>query len=216
MLQQCEMCPETYSCKSEFIKHVKSHHTVQFTCDVCHKSFASEKSFKNHKMLHDGVRPFKCEMCPRTYITKNRLNKHVKTHTERFTCDICNKSFKSNHWLKHHKMLHTGSGGQFLNQELMEESFDDDVLMKQEIMKDQDGFYLHQNFDNTANENINNTEDEELSHFKRFIKEELKEEENGANENCDDSEAETDSQDSQMIDCGQFLNQELKEEDAKF
>ena len=63
---ECKMCPKICITKAELDKHIIKDHTVQYSCDVCNKSFGCNKYLKRHKMYHTDLRAFQCEMCPKT------------------------------------------------------------------------------------------------------------------------------------------------------
>ena len=54
-----------------------------FTCSICGKQFASEKSLKQHRTWkHSESGPFICPICAETFPSKSTLNRHTgKKHT---------------------------------------------------------------------------------------------------------------------------------------
>ena len=54
-----------------------------FTCSICGKQFASEKSLKQHRTWkHSESGPFNCPICAETFPSKSTLNRHTgKKHT---------------------------------------------------------------------------------------------------------------------------------------
>ncbi|KAJ4425526.1 hypothetical protein ANN_27720, partial [Periplaneta americana] len=53
-------------------------------------SFADSGNLKYHKLLHRDERPFKCEVCGKSFIASWSLKKHKRLHTDErpFKCEI--------------------------------------------------------------------------------------------------------------------------------
>ncbi|KAG0725829.1 Zinc finger protein 208 [Chionoecetes opilio] len=81
-----------------------------FKCDVCHKSFAKKQYLTKHKYRHREVKPHACDVCHKRFAQKFEVAVHKIKHTgERpYQCDVCGKPFRSKVNLLHHKMRHTG------------------------------------------------------------------------------------------------------------
>ena len=91
--------------------HLKTqHHPHRFTCNVCGKSFVTEKSHLMHrKVVHcPDEADFICNMegCGSRFVAKSDLNNHIKnTHEKarnRLHCHICGDSSPSYNGLKVH------------------------------------------------------------------------------------------------------------------
>ena len=55
--------------------------------------------------VHEGKKPFKCNICDTAFSQKQKLNGHVKSvheGMEPFKCNICDKAFSYKHTLKGH------------------------------------------------------------------------------------------------------------------
>ncbi|KAJ2941843.1 hypothetical protein O0L34_g10651 [Tuta absoluta] len=104
-------------------KEVDTNALTQYRfCEVCGKSFKSERSVKIHfqrKHVKPGdkktnqYKPKKnavCEVCGKKYVCNAALSDHMNLHTgERpYTCQECLKTFTSRLYLQLHTRTHTG------------------------------------------------------------------------------------------------------------
>lgn len=62
------------------------------TCNICFKTFACRSALDIHYRSHTKERPFKCEVCDRSFTTKGNMKQHMLTHKIR---DLPN-SFSNN------------------------------------------------------------------------------------------------------------------------
>ncbi|VTZ67691.1 C2H2 zinc finger protein Zfp, putative [Plasmodium chabaudi chabaudi] len=82
------------------------------TCNVCSMVFANKKLMKRHLMsVHTDSRPYKCELCLKTYKRSDHLKKHILTHEDnkvktKYKCAICQVEFDTPKELKEHKIRH--------------------------------------------------------------------------------------------------------------
>merc|ERR1719508_582390 len=77
---KCDVC-QTILCSLEnFIIHQKSEHAIDrpFSCEVCHKTFKSKQIKNNHQTVHSDERPFSCEVCQKSFKRKSDRNVHQK------------------------------------------------------------------------------------------------------------------------------------------
>lgn len=110
---------------------------TKWSCKDCAKIFKSRDTLRHHVVIHQKIKPFNCEQCPKTFPQKWQLNKHSKTHNVKsykcqqcdytsyrnhnidlhvsrvheqartFVCTKCEKSFKCNRDLKMHMSTHS-------------------------------------------------------------------------------------------------------------
>ncbi|RVE43137.1 hypothetical protein evm_012216 [Chilo suppressalis] len=77
--QQCNICGRLVA---NMVQHVlKCHSTNSVECEVCNKSYPSEKALNRHrKLMHTGVK-FECDLCDVAFGQRYKLVKHqLKVH----------------------------------------------------------------------------------------------------------------------------------------
>ncbi|XP_078147482.1 zinc finger Y-chromosomal protein 1-like [Centroberyx gerrardi] len=87
-------------------------------CEVCGKTFNCRSRLKTHEVIHTGVKPHRCDLCPKAYMRTNDLEHHKKiVHVDgagglpqpsSLLCDLCGKEFKCRSQLAVHFQTHTG------------------------------------------------------------------------------------------------------------
>ena len=118
-LFQCKMCSE--ACEASKLRvHVKGQHKTKklhIECQLCGKIFNEESgkriklfALKKHEEMHrkqiQSKGSIKCEKCPKTFIGKSSVTRHMKIHDElrekAFQCESCHKRFFTSHGIKTH------------------------------------------------------------------------------------------------------------------
>lgn len=108
---KCGICLEKFSILNEFIVHMKSHENPTYQCNGCDKYFKKIKLLKVHVRNQMGDKPYKCNLCPRTFSLLNQLGYHMsKEHNEEkpYVCNLCNKTYCAYATYKNHMDRHTG------------------------------------------------------------------------------------------------------------
>lgn len=75
--------------------------SLKFKCEICLKSYSTEKCFKRHQWIHKNQH--KCDVCFKSFNELESLEKHKDVHTKKpYACQLCHASFcKSDNLLKH-------------------------------------------------------------------------------------------------------------------
>lgn len=113
---QCHICLKIYKCPRTLKKHLKTHEKRDETnrkrhlCDICGKSYASNRQLVAHHRVHSGIKPFSCKTCEKSFTKREYLVLHERIHTgeKPYICQYCGKRFNQPAPLKLHIRGHTG------------------------------------------------------------------------------------------------------------
>ena len=74
--------------------------------------FSKKCVLRDHQMAHKREKPYKCEICEKTFTQRGNLKTHQKCHNNQngFKCTFenCNKTFATKSYLKIHLKSHIG------------------------------------------------------------------------------------------------------------
>ncbi|KAJ1523511.1 hypothetical protein ONE63_001363 [Megalurothrips usitatus] len=83
-----------------------------YRCEICGKTYTSQQALVNHDRYHRGERPYECETCHKAFATNSHLVTHRRTHTgERpFQCQLCQRCFADRSAFVKHERTHGPNG----------------------------------------------------------------------------------------------------------
>ena len=106
----CPDCGKVFSGRAAMRFHQRVVHSGvrPFKCDECGMTFARGDSFKGH--THSKTRSFLCTICGKTFGRKNIRDQHERAHRgdRRYDCNFCNRKFMTNQQRMNHERVHTG------------------------------------------------------------------------------------------------------------
>lgn len=136
---QCIICRQTLVTMTELQMHGNHHFQTRPTkhsCCVCVKAFDSlenlipsiysnGKQFYVCKNCYLGDRlNFSCNECISQFPSQEELNRHLKTHNQRYQCIKCHESFNSEEEIQAHVTQHLINEGNIQECKLCNKSFD--------------------------------------------------------------------------------------------
>lgn len=80
-----------------------------YKCPYCDRVFIRANSeLRKHIWIHEGIKPFRCPLCPHACRSKNNLQAHMLRHSNEkpFMCNDCGKAYKSKTALRWHVRSH--------------------------------------------------------------------------------------------------------------
>ncbi|XP_022817550.1 zinc finger protein 569-like isoform X2 [Spodoptera litura] len=114
---QCNTCSKWTSSRAAMTKHLEIHGEKKYACDVklrdvgvwlqCGYSTYTIEVMRRHVLTHVSEKPYKCEICSKSYIQRAQLQRHLEIHTGNL-CTKCETPFPSRAKLLVHMREHMG------------------------------------------------------------------------------------------------------------
>ena len=97
-------------------------------CNVCGKSFDTKEILTRHEKLHENSHT--CNVCGQSFGRLDNLQRHEKSHEKPHICNVCGKSFGRRDILTRHEKIHTKQPTQ---QEKQDKNDQEPPIKKQRI-----------------------------------------------------------------------------------
>uniref|UniRef100_A0A8D8G5R7 Zinc finger protein 235 n=1 Tax=Culex pipiens TaxID=7175 RepID=A0A8D8G5R7_CULPI len=108
----CTMCDRRFESQSKLKVHMMRHEGIKrYTCSVCGLKKTTVTELKIHMNTHTREKVYPCDVCSAVFSTIGGRSRHIKVvhqGIKAFKCTFCEKSFGKAETLKHHVMTHTG------------------------------------------------------------------------------------------------------------
>jgi hypothetical protein len=90
--------------------HMRSNNHKEFSCETCGKECFRRNRLKKHMRSHSEDRPFECDICHRKFKPPYEINKHKKIHKgeKSHVCGVCGYATVHKAVLKTHQQRHFG------------------------------------------------------------------------------------------------------------
>jgi len=112
---KCKICGEFLKSKRYLVAHIQSHYGGGYKCDYpgCTSVFRENAKLNRHKLVHTGVKAFKCQYCNQTFSLRHNLKMHEKTHTrtDLQKCRFCAYETIQKSNMRLHEATHAKSPG---------------------------------------------------------------------------------------------------------
>lgn len=103
----CHVCKKLFKTEIAMVRHMPTHGTGSYECDVCSKTYPALAKMKQHLLTtHFKQTPvIPCKYCPQTFNKRRLYQAHIPLcHTQKrsYKCEICNKTLRNDLNLRRH------------------------------------------------------------------------------------------------------------------
>uniref|UniRef100_A0A1B0CRG6 C2h2-type zn-finger protein n=1 Tax=Lutzomyia longipalpis TaxID=7200 RepID=A0A1B0CRG6_LUTLO len=109
-IYQCPYCDRKCSQKGNLNTHIRAIHYREkpFICEECGKSFVTKGALVEHQISHSEERTFECPFCLKMFKNQPQLKRHEQIHKEgTYECPHCGVKRKTKDSLKYHMLVHS-------------------------------------------------------------------------------------------------------------
>ena len=106
----CEKCGKAI--KNDLKRHMLTHTSASFICIKCAKPFTLQHNLDRHMRTHDGLRPYSCNFCVKSYSQAGSLKDHegsVHNGEKCHKCKMCDALFTNYMSLMRHNVKEHGA-----------------------------------------------------------------------------------------------------------
>ncbi|KAJ8916804.1 hypothetical protein NQ315_005811 [Exocentrus adspersus] len=105
---KCQMCQAIFIKFLEYKAHKKLHFIEKRRCPTCNIVCQSIGKLQDHLNKHLGLKPFNCDECGKSFISKHHVKLHKRCHNKEksYKCTQCDKAFRNRGSLRSHQLVH--------------------------------------------------------------------------------------------------------------
>ncbi|XP_062561045.1 zinc finger protein 558-like [Armigeres subalbatus] len=108
----CTVCGKSHDSRHKLKFHMLRHEGIkQYTCHICGAKKTTPTELKIHVNRHTREKKYPCGLCDAVFLSTGNKSRHVRlVHQgiKNFKCTYCDRAFGKAETLKHHVMIHTG------------------------------------------------------------------------------------------------------------